>query len=92
LSPKSIYIPFDMMPNAVDPPSGFLGDGELRAWSTEKTIYPDRDEWVDPYRAERIYKMLDGRDGLTPKDMLAVETDVYSEMDQQMGQRLAYAI
>jgi penicillin amidase len=47
---------------------------------------------VDPYRIERIYKSLDGRDGLTPKDMLAVQTDVYSEMDQEMGQRLAYAI
>jgi penicillin amidase len=79
------------MPNAVDPPSGFLATANSRV-STEKTIYPIADEWVDPYRAERIYKMLDGRDGLTPKDMLAVETDVYSEMDQQMGQRLAYAI
>jgi len=60
--------------------------------STEKNIYPITDEWVEPYRAERIYKSLDGRDGLTPKDMLAVQTDVYSEMDQEMGQRLAYAI
>jgi penicillin amidase len=49
-------------------------------------------EWTDPYRAERIYKLLDGRSGLTPKDMLAVQTDVYSEMDQEFGQRLAYAI
>jgi penicillin amidase len=60
--------------------------------STEKNIYPITDEWIDPYRAERIYKSLDGRDGLTPKDMLAVQTDVYSEVDQEMGQRLAYAI
>ena len=34
----------------------------------------------------------DGRNALTPKDMLAVQTDIYSEMDQEMGHRLAYAI
>jgi penicillin G amidase len=36
--------------------------------------------------------MLDGRDGLTAKDMLAAQTDVYSEVDQEMGHRFAYAI
>src|SRR5208283_1395187 len=46
----------------------------------------------DPYRVERIYKALDGRDRLTPKDMLAVQTDIYSEVDQEMGHRFAYAI
>ncbi len=49
-------------------------------------------EWGDPYRTERIYKALQGRDQLTPKDMLTVQTDVYSEVDQEMGQRFAYAI
>jgi penicillin amidase len=91
LSPKSIYIPFDQMPNAVDPPSGFLATANSRV-TTEKSIFPLTLEWIDPYRVERIYKSLDGRDGLTPKDMLAVQTDVYSEVDQELGQRLAYAI
>ena len=49
-------------------------------------------EWVDPYRVERIYKLLEGRDHLTPADMLAVQTDVYSEVDQELGHRFAYAI
>jgi penicillin amidase len=85
------YIPFDKMPSAVDPPSGFLATANARV-TTEASPYPLALEWVDPYRAERIYKALDGRDGLTPKDLLAVQTDVYSEVDQEMGQRLAYAI
>jgi penicillin amidase len=85
------YMAFDTMPNAVDPPSGFLATANARV-TTNASPYPLTDEWIDPYRAERIYKLLDGRDGLTPKDMLAVQTDVYSEMDQEMGQRLAYAI
>jgi penicillin amidase len=49
-------------------------------------------EWAEPYRAERIYKLLDGRDHLTAADMLAVQTDVYSEVDQELGHRFAYAI
>ncbi|MDE3149196.1 MAG: penicillin acylase family protein [Acidobacteriota bacterium] len=85
------YIPFDDMPSAVDPPSGFLATANSRV-TTDQSPYPLTDEWSDPYRIERIYKTLDGRDQLTPKKMLAVQTDIYSEVDQEMGQRFAYAI
>ena len=85
------YIPFDDLPNAFDPPSGFLATANSRVTS-DKSKYPLTDEWADPYRAERIYKLLQGRDQLKPADMLAVETDIYSEMDQEMGHRLSYAI
>ena len=79
------------MPNAFDPPSGFLATANSRV-TTDKSPYPLTDEWADPYRVERIYKLLDGRDQLTPADMLAVQTDIYSEVDQEMGHRFAYAI
>ena len=85
------YIPFDQMPNAFDPPSGFLATANSRV-ATDKSPYPITDDWIDPYRVERIYKSLNGRDQLTPKDMLAVQTDIYSEVDQEMGHRFAYAI
>jgi penicillin G amidase len=85
------YIPFDDMPSAFDPPSGFLATANSRV-TTDASHYPLSDEWIDPYRIERIYKTFEGRDQLTPKDMLAVQTDIYSELDQEMGQRFAYAI
>jgi penicillin amidase len=85
------YIPFDKMPNSVDPPSGFLATANSRV-TTAASPYPLSLEWAEPYRAERIYKSLDGRDQLKPSDLLAVETDVYSEMDQELGHRFAYAI
>jgi penicillin amidase len=85
------YIPFDQMPNAFDPPSGFLATANSRVTS-EGFPMALTDEWADPYRIERIYKSLQGRDGLTEKDMLAVQTDIYSEADQELGQRFAYAI
>ncbi len=86
-----IYVPFDAMPNAFDPPSGFLATANARV-TTDTSPYPLTGEWGDPYRIERIYKSLDGRDKLTPADMLAVQTDIYSEVDQEMGHRFAYAI
>jgi penicillin amidase len=85
------YIPFDQLPNAFDPPSGFLATANSNV-SSEKFPSPLTAEWIDPYRAERIYKILDGRDHLTPKDMLAVQTDIYSESDQELAHRLASAI
>ncbi|MGA2674265.1 MAG: penicillin acylase family protein [Terracidiphilus sp.] len=85
------YIPSDQMPSAVDPPSGFLATANSRV-TTEKSPHPLSLEWVDPYRIERIYKALQGRDGLRPADLLAVQTDVYSEVDQELGHRFAYAI
>jgi penicillin amidase len=85
------YIAFDAMPAAFDPPSGFLATANGRV-TTAKSPYPISLEWQDPYRVERIYKLLQGRDQLTPKDTLAVQTDIYSEVDQELAHRLAYAI
>jgi penicillin amidase len=85
------YIPFEDMPNAFDPPSGFLATANSRVTS-DKSKYPLTDEWADPYRAERIYKLLQGRDHLTTADLLAVQTDIYSEVDQELAHRFASAI
>jgi penicillin amidase len=88
---SSPYIPFDQMPSAFDPPSGFLATANSRV-TTDKSPNWLTLEWAAPYRAERIYRMLQGRDHLKPADMLAVQTDVYSEVDQELGHRFAYAI
>jgi penicillin amidase len=85
------YMPFDEMPNAADSQSGFLATANSRV-TTADSPHMLTLEWVDPYRIERIYKQLDGRDQLKPADLLAVQTDVYSEVDQELGHRLAYAI
>jgi penicillin amidase len=90
-SDLNIYIPFDQMPNAVDPPSGFLATANSRV-TTANSPYLLSLEWIDPYRIERIYKSLEGRNQLKPADLLAVQTDIYSEVDQELGHRFAYAI
>ncbi|WP_263357170.1 penicillin acylase family protein [Acidicapsa ligni] len=85
------YIPFDEMPFAYDPPSGLLATANSRVTPND-TKFPLTLEWPDPYRAERIYMDLRGRDKLTREDMLAVQTDIYSEVDQELAHRFAYAI
>jgi penicillin G amidase len=49
-------------------------------------------EWGDPYRNERIWKWLEPKDHLTQQQMLTLQTDIYSEFDQEYAQRLAYGI
>jgi penicillin amidase len=49
-------------------------------------------EWAEPYRNERIWKWLEPKEKLTPLDMLTLQNDVYSEVDQEIAQRLAYGI
>ncbi len=85
------YIPFEQMPSSVDPPSGFLATANSRVTSDGAPYLLSLD-WADPYRIERIYKTLQGRDQLKPSDMLALQTDVYSEVDQELAHRFSYAI
>ena len=85
------YIPFAGLPGVADPPSGFLATANSRV-TTDKSPYTLTLEWADPYRTERIYKSLQGRDQLRREDMIAVQTDIYSEVDQELAHRFAYAI
>ena len=85
------YVPFDDMPSSYDPPSGFLATANSRV-TTQESKYPITLEWAEPYRTERIYKLLQGRNGLTPQDMLATQTDISSTVDREFAHRFAYAI
>jgi penicillin amidase len=85
------YIPYDALPSIVDPSTGTIATANAR-------IVPDNypyfiaNDWVDPYRVERIYALLQNRTGLTPADMLAIQTDTHSALDLLVAQRLAYAL
>ena len=89
------YIPFDQLPQAFDPPDGVLATANARI-TLDGYRFPITLDWMAPYRTERIYKVLEASpaDGhkLTPADMLALQNDVYSELDQVIAQRLAYSI
>jgi len=85
------YIPYAELPAIVDPPSGVLATANARITPNDYP-YAIANDWVDPYRAERIYHLLEGKTGFTPATMLATEMDVHSEFDLFLAQRFAYAI
>lgn len=85
------YIAYTDLPAVTDPAGGVLATANSRI-TPEDYPWSVTDDWVDPFRTERIVHLLSRRTGMTPADMLAAENDVYSDVDQAMGQRIAYAI
>jgi penicillin amidase len=85
------YIPFDQLPQVFDPTDGVLVTANARI-TPDDYPYPVTLDWSDPYRQERIWKVLHAKQGMVPADMLALQTDVYSDLDRVVAERLAYAI
>jgi len=90
------YIPFDQLPQVTDPPDNVLATANARI-TPDGYRFPITLNWMAPYRTERIYKVLEAGTvnparPLTAADMLALQNDVYSELDQVLAQRFAYSI
>jgi len=71
------YIPFDQLPQALNPESGLIGTANARVVGPIYKPYLT-DRWEEPYRTARIYDLLHDRHDLRPEDMLKVQTDTYS--------------
>jgi penicillin amidase len=71
------YIPFDQLPQALNPESGFIATANARVVGPNYKPYLT-DRWEEPYRTARIYDLLHDKHDLRPLDMLKVETDTYS--------------
>jgi penicillin amidase len=85
------FIPYDEMPRVLDPPSGIIATANGRT-TPDGYRYPVSFEWGSPYRTERIYKLLSKPKKYTPADMLAIQTDVVSELDRYFAARFVYAV
>ncbi len=85
------YIPFDQLPQVLDPAGGVIATANART-TPDDYRYPITLNWTAPYRNERIWRLLGHRTGLTVADMLPIQTDVYSDLDHVLAQRFAYAI
>ncbi len=85
------YVPYNELPAIQDPASGLVATANARV-TTDDYPYALSDEWIDPYRVERIYRLLQSRSTWTPQQMLGVELDQHSEFDLVLAHKLAYAI
>lgn len=84
------YIPFDQLPQALNPDSGLIVTANARVVGPGYTPYLT-DRWEEPYRTARIYDLLHNKNGLRPIDMLRVETDTYSYPDVFLADQLLSA-
>ncbi|HEV2579071.1 MAG TPA: penicillin acylase family protein [Acidobacteriaceae bacterium] len=85
------YVPYNELPSIQDPAAGIVATANARI-TPDDYPYALADDWVDPYRVERIYRLLDARSAWKPEQMLHVEIDQHSEFDLVLAHRLAYAI
>jgi penicillin G amidase len=85
------YIPFEKLPTIYNPPSGVIATANGRIAPDN---YPNSIsmEWDAPWRTARIYHVLESGRQFTPADMLALETDIQSEADLFVAERLVYAV
>lgn len=84
------YIPFDQLPQALNPESGFIVTANARVVGPNYKPYLT-DRWYEPYRTARIYDLLHDRHDLRPVDMLKVQTDTYSYPEVFLADQLSAA-
>ncbi len=85
------YIPFDKLPSTLNPPSGIIGTANSRI-TPDGYPYSISTEWEAPWRTARIYRVLESGKKFAAADMLALQTDIYSELDHFLADRLIYAV
>ena len=85
------YIPFDKLPSVFNPPSGIIATANGRI-TPDGYPYSIGVQWEAPWRTDRIYRVLGSGRKFAAADMLALETDVYSELDRFVADRFVYAI
>jgi len=84
------YIPFDQLPQALNPESGLIVTANARVVGPNYKPYLT-DRWDEPYRTARIYDLLHDRHDLRPEDMLKVQTDTYSYPHAFLADQLSAA-
>lgn len=68
------YIPFDEMPEVVNPPEGLIATANHKVVD-DAYPYLLGTSWAEPYRGTRIVEALQGRQGLTADDMRVLQAD-----------------
>jgi len=85
------YVAFNKLPNVLNPASGIIGTANGRI-TPDGYPYSISTQWEAPWRTDRIYRVLGSGRKFAASDMLALETDVYSELDRFVADKFVYAI
>jgi penicillin amidase len=85
------YIPFEKLPSIYNPASGIIATANGRITPDN---YPNSIStgWEAPWRTERIYRVLESGKKFSAADMLALQTDTYSEFDHLAAEHFTYSV
>jgi len=84
------YIPFHELPSLFNPPGGVIATANARIVGPGYKWHLTND-WMAPYRTERIYQLLTGRKLLRPADFITFQTDVVSTPHRLLAAHLLAA-
>ncbi|MGA7381308.1 MAG: penicillin acylase family protein [Terriglobales bacterium] len=85
------YIPFDKLPSVFNPPSGIIATANSRI-TPDQYPYSISSQWEAPWRSARIYRVLESGKKFSAADMLALQSDIYSDLDRIFAEKFVYAI
>ena len=85
------YIPFDKLPHVYNPPSGIIATANGRI-APDGYVFSISTGWEAPWRTARIYRVLESGKKFSAADMLALQTDIYSDCERYFAERFVYAV
>ncbi|CDM64116.1 penicillin acylase family protein [Pyrinomonas methylaliphatogenes] len=71
------YIPFEKLPHVFDPPSGMIVTANNRVVGLDYPYHLTY-SWIAPYRARRIWDLLQAKQKLSIEDFAQIQGDTYS--------------
>jgi penicillin amidase len=72
------YVPYDALPNVLDPKGGYVVTANQAPVDGSKYPYYLGDSWDYGYRSQRIIDLIDADDDLTVDDLAAMQLDTYN--------------
>jgi penicillin amidase len=84
------YIPFDELPQVLNPPSGIIATANARVTGPGYRWHLTQN-WMDPHRAARIYELLAQEKKFRPGDFITIQTDIVSLPHKFLAEQLLRA-
>ncbi len=71
------YIPYDELPQSFNPPEGFIVTANQRIVGDSYRYFLTH-FWAAPYRARRIYQLLQANSKMTVNDVMDIQRDIFN--------------
>jgi penicillin amidase len=85
------YIPFEKLPSVFNPATGIIATANSRV-TPDGYSYSISTGWESPWRSARIYSVLESGKKFSVADMLALQTDIFSEWEYYSAERFVDSV